>query len=943
MIASAITPAQYSLLRSENQHSRVRLAIFRPNIIHQTTISATPVNTAWPRSFTVASAPPANTPRGTLVLFGTSAGASDVGRAVINLVAGTTVHIYPRTGIAWAAGLHVTITDEIAPIGGRIASGANGETYLDLYQTYSGAFAQMSPVPVMGGDAVVEIGKTHYRNGGHSWHPLGTQITAWQWACPGASITGAATSVPTMQFSTAGNYRLSLTVTAGGVSTTSYRRVLVVGETNTRDVAISNISASRDGRGYSARLLVYGEPIPPLTRVALYAVERYGGTVASLGQVLGCENVVLSGFVSDKDHYYNETERYTECTLEGWQKTVSDLYLPQYQIERVLTATTSHLQILNPDLRKMTWWLSSAGSNVAAVMDVWAESIQRGCPTFAIGQPSALEAFNQLSELYGCLAGVDRYGRLSISEKPELSAAPLRVMDVNNEDIFADYEIREPLEHERAINLTAVSCPLYGNPTNLYSIAPGIANTASEILTPELMTASSQDEANLLAGKIYAAENNLCEIKLELAQNNRLLGIFPAQAIRFANIEYYPLSITDNYDSASGSWTHDVTARRINPPGPAETGSAPVSNEDGDVEVIKIDDYDDIPTLPTLPPIPPDLPEDPTETKTQFSGRVVVACDNAIFYTDNILDPLFPNWMQASVPAGAGQINRLFAFGNVIYAASRLGIWQADMATMTFSKLISLRDIEKYYNNEPNFYSCGVDDLTGVVLAVAGVGYGYGNLGHLYIAENGNISKKTLTHYADMPFGNAIIRTANGELLASYHTSFDSQAVLLSVGSGYTEARITLPGGMNGYGFPVCRKDAPFWLYRHFGSGLLGKTSDNVAFVSLPVYAQRSFDYLDSRIAAIDNYFNLRYTDDYGVTQQLVTMPTNFYPGKIHMLSSDAWLAFGRLELPIVGNVLGAYYTDDAGATWWPKYSNLPEITTDNYIATTSLVVEGGA
>lgn len=928
MITPTTSP-QYALLRSDNQSARLALAIFRPNIIAQTTLTNA-VQTNWPLSITVAGGTLTGVRRGTLIYVGTSAGASDVGRLVARGPAsGLTIPIYPVTGITWYNGLHITITDEIELQGSRINTGSTS-IVLDNGTMWTSNYRNMSPIPIMGGDVVVRVGE-QFSKKSDAYHPLGAAISAYSWTSAGATITGGTTNNPTISFATRGNYRLSLAVTAGGMTSTGFRRVLAWDD-ESADIyparLVGSVSASLYEGGHACRVKIAGSGVLfGGERVALFALaEYYGGAAAHMGQAKGSEKIILSGWVDNLVNYKDEFETWTEFELVGWQRKLQTRNA-QYIVERVTGPESNYLQLKNPTLRSVLWHVCMVESNAGEVMDAWADN-GLVMPTIEHSRAQLFAQLQDVSAIAAGTAGVDRWGRLFLSRDADLKNLASPIISIEAQDVSASYSETRENGIERAVTISAQSVSAFSAASNVYAISPGNSHNAADIVNIDGLAVSSQGELNTIAGRYYGRYNRPTTIMLTMQQNNRLVDLFPSQVVQWKNHNYVPNSLEWIYNNETGGVKLKMTALEINQSGLAETMIVPVTNDDNfSVSEINLPAIPEIP-MPkvdiNIPEFP--MPPDPTKEIDQFAGSIFLLTSGGLYYALDLDNPIAPTYQLAGGPAGYSNMTHIALSNDTVYIAGQHHILAAKRDAMILDYKMTPGILLSKYGDSPlapgypliTIGSFGVNRASGDAVALIGRRF-FGARGDIWINFEpfGELAQPSIEYFG-----------IRGDFVENigYVTSYfrNDSGMVISLGTGYAEVITKNTGflgptflqkGLNGLTY---YKDAYSRIY----------TSENcLDFTALNIFSSVPLGIAPGVIVYIQAQSrSLNKSTDGGNTSTPVATPTGFLPYNVFCADENNWIVSGILSTFGV-TFIAVYKTDDGGVTWWPFYGALAEQT----------------
>lgn len=230
----ALTNDELTLLRSENQTSRLYLALPQPAIVFQAQI-----NQSFPTrdkileiSYDNAIGNYTDVIADMTLLIGTTAGAHDVGITRIRAAATPTkLYIAETSEIPFADDQYLTVLASWEPWPRHVRIDGAKQPQMDATVKYSDQHRWCDPVPILGPHRVAKLingSATLHFDASSSW-VIGSSISAYSWFAPGATTTtGMNTATPTITYTAPGSYYVGCTVTAAnGKSFAGYRVVYI--------------------------------------------------------------------------------------------------------------------------------------------------------------------------------------------------------------------------------------------------------------------------------------------------------------------------------------------------------------------------------------------------------------------------------------------------------------------------------------------------------------------------------------------------------------------------------------------------------------------------------------------------------------------------------------------------------------------------------------------
>lgn len=682
VLPRAATSPELAYLRADNQSTRLYLTIHSPATVYTARLAAVPSSTDKVASITY------NTGSGThtnilpdqTLLIGSTAGGYDIGIARIRNTTGIgatsgTFNIGETSEINWTSNAYLTVLDEFSLWPRHVKIDTDGTTplmdydvaYIDQHQA-----AGSIPTPIMGPHTVVWLrgsSVTYSPDASASWVNGGT-ITAYNWTCTGASVSGGTTATPTITFTSAGTYRLELTVTGDNTITfTGYRYVFVVNESTgvTTQFTLDNCAGDYDTGGWGYRVTLYAEATKALVRdralCILHAVDYYGSTQTSIGYVAGAENVIAVGWIAGESIVWSSQD------MSG--SVAFDVQGPHYWLGQ-MTAFPSGVKDVPDDTTPNKWtkfrgltlnrcWYHFMRWRCTATrcLDVYSNTDTRRIKR--LESPGGQNIWAQLVEIAkrSILADpcADRYGRLFlqinqqyVSDRSSMPTVQAITSSDWSESISFD---RVTVDKAALIDLSGVAWD-GSTATPFFSLAPGhVFNHYGSVDVIDRLALIDQSSSNTLAGLYSARANNpYPKIDIDFAANHRLFDIAPYQRLTLAitasdtvrgvteSLTLIPRAMSysqqDGYLLTSGSFEAEVAADL------AITGDTPV-------------DPPDDPILPIDPPIDPPPIDDslPNEAREMWIGGKRASGDVlGLYYASDFFAGGQPTWVKvASVPA----------------------------------------------------------------------------------------------------------------------------------------------------------------------------------------------------------------------------------------------------------------------------------------------------
>ena len=547
MMARAATADELVKLRSDGQRSKLYLAIHTPALVYSARVNqAVFIDPIAEVAYDTGSGTLANVLPGMTLYVGTSAGAWDKGMLRIRKTPTAGVLYFGETSeIAWADNDYLTVVDEIG-LWPRHVRLAGTTPYMDYDIGYSDQHALLAPYPVLGPAAVLWLPTGGTVNllpdASGSW-ALGSAISSYLWAAPGASATlNLNTALPTITYNAAGTYRVSCLVTAAnGKTTTGYRylHVFSAAAQPVTDFELLSCQGSYDDGGweFSVRMLADATAIRPRSRVILFAEDWYGAIAGSLGPVSSVENIIAMGWIDEESIAPDALSGQLEFAVRGaahWLKTMTGYPVG---IERSSAAATAWTEMQDLTVDRGLWHVLHWRTTASLCLDAFLPGDTRSLPS---AEAPASGIWDQLETLaYQTILAkpvCDRYGRLYCQADTQFLSTAARaavpvVMEITRDDWKGAVGVtRAPTRKCSMLQLSGIQDDTNGP---LMSWARGgVFTLHGATQSVENLLLDNQADANALAGNYFAWLNNeFPNVDLVLGQNNRMIDIAPRQRV----------------------------------------------------------------------------------------------------------------------------------------------------------------------------------------------------------------------------------------------------------------------------------------------------------------------------------------------------------------------------------------------------------------------------
>lgn len=661
MTARALTSPELALLRSSTQFSKLYLAVHKPNTIYTALLNGVPASNdqVYEITFDNGSGTLGNVTAGMTLYVGTSAGAYDLGMCRIRKapIAGT-FYIGLTSEIAWADNCYLTVVDDF-DLWPKHATISDSVLSMDVDIAYSDQHENFNPVPIMGPHAVAWLDDATVDvdfDASDSW-VFDSTISGYSWSAPGSSASSGMTSAtPTVTYNAAGIYRVYCTVTAAnGKTTTGVRHVFVYDRDANQPSTVFQLAqcnADYDSGGWMFDMEMQAEAslsdIRDRSLVVLHAEDWYGTTKQSIGPVENRENLVCVGrVVGESIRWDRETGR-VHFTVQGAHFWLGKI--KAFPVEMQFATNTPDNWSVMPEMTvdRVLWHILYWHSTAIETMDFYPTEDTRYLPegkTLASSLWGQLLDISQSRLLASC--GVDRFGRLFAQIDPQMIPEADRtwpvVMELTDDDWQEGIDLqRVTVQDVSLITLSSQLCDESGGVNTLYSLSPGhVPKRYGEPMSIDRLLAASQSESNTLAGLALGWHTNpYPEIPVVLAQNNRMIDLWPRQ--------FCGLTVADTDTPREISFDGNLIPRRVSlyfdgdsgwmhPELNFEAETFEEINTDGDIPDVEDTSVPPFPHInfPDLPDLEPVFPGDTSSTPSGPPIVTHVLLAVGVIYTEN--------------------------------------------------------------------------------------------------------------------------------------------------------------------------------------------------------------------------------------------------------------------------------------------------------------------
>lgn len=973
-MARAMTSDELAAVRSAGQWSKLYLAIHNPAVVF-----ACRVNQVFTTSDRVVEFDFDGVTTGAYtdvledmtVWVGSSLGAYDLGQGRVRKVpTSSKMYIGEISDVAWADNLYITVVDEFGLWPRHLAMDVSNHVYMDYDIPYVNQHTAMAPIPAMGPPAVAWLtGADVTIDFDASDTPcLSAGSISYVWDAPGASATsGMSTATPAITYDAVGVYRVTCSATVGGVTGVGHRYVFVYSmDSMPAEVKLRSCGGDYEGGGWDFECQIFS-PDADITNlrdramVVLFAKDFYsnGTDKNSIGPIAGRENVIAWGWVDGETLDLNPIQGRASMSVKGpnhWMNLEMGFPLGLENTTGTANAWTNfHELTTNKAVYHWTKWRST----VAKVIDVYfIPDEDRQAPVLEAPAGTLWQQLLAIVEPIMARPCCDRYGRLFVEINsqyiPEADRVAPDVMTVTTKDWTRGIPVRRaPNSKTSKVDLSGIAFTSGAAPQAYFSLSPGhVFKRLGRTMVVDRRLLSTQAKSNTLAGLIMGNENKTYDFEFDVAGNNRMVDICPAQYVATViDAADTPLGITYNGRVVvrSVEFTHDES-RFFHPRwvGEQETFAEIAVNGD----ILKSDGADKfdlssppLPAFPALPTIPlAYLP--PSENNPNHPKTVVIASDQGVFFTKNFdadaADVVWESMNAGLTTAERTQIAKIVVTrSGAIYIMTNGDIWAGwsvvKVASGVGSSWRTIFSSSEYPNADSAIVGLGINPNKSDEIAIwGGRGWSWpydGNVGTYQMAignQSGVNLISSYVNYSHLDYstpiysenGWSILCTQGTSILGSFSSSFMDRFSASGVVSAFLDLSSLGAGSgkLSHYGCPIgTGKKVVYWDIGHllyidsvantatYDSTMTSTGAQGIAFSPTGLKAMGQ-----------DNGGNPYKTTDGGSTWSSAS--------GVIPVGSDVWENCGDDNRWIFGGGTVIRLTIDQGASYVEKGGNLSEI-----------------
>lgn len=973
-MARAATSDELIALRSDNQWSRLFLAMHKPVTVYTARLASLPSSNdiVLQIAFTSGSGTLGDVKEGMVLLVGTTAGARDLGTCRLRKapIAGT-FYIGAKSNISWQASCYLTVLDWMR-FERRDPVLSSGALLMDGDIAYSDQHVNFDPCPNLGPDAVVTL-EGAYVDVPFSAAPFvfDSTISAYSWSvypATGVTITGGTTATPSFRFTIAlGHqaYRVSCLVTAAtGKSVTAHRRAFIFDEDNPPYTAIlKDCGANIDEGGWSFEVEMDADAtlteVCDNALVVLFAKDYYGNVEQSIGPVSGRENIITYGWIENEPIDWNPRGGKISFRVQGPAYWAKQMQCNDFLQEITLGVPVNWEEMQNLTVDKAAFHLLHWRSTFTRICDFYKSGDTNFSPKFESPTGSLWDQLSQIGQKVLAFPGCDRYRRLYLEIEPQAVAEASRTWPVVQ--TLAKNDWMNEINFSRIKNtpngvlyLAGWVVQADGTAITLYSISPGHVaeeHGRSDIIDGLLL--SDQTQSNDLCGLIQGWKNNpYGPFDIELASNHRLIDLWPRQKLTISIAEEDTprgISYSGNLIPRDIAITHDKTgflhtiiqAEAETLPEPAINGDIP--NGDG-----TFDDFPEIEPLGGLSPFPDDsiIPGG----EITVSNRFVIHCErHGMLVTENF-DAANPSWDYVTFFLNVRNM-LVTPSGAVFVHNSADEIWVASSEQGGYTRILTAADLATAFGSGAGIKAMGYNpnmtesvmliiwrnatNLSGTMIGDSS-GFAKGESGYTFDDDTNFLTTKRNDMLAYGGGAWAYVFGCNFPGASQRHqirrftaegVHMDTDPLNISSTEDVTGEGHIFRLGTSGTILMWERNDDYFAILEDNGNGSITSHVPPAQFRGSHTTLAATLDgqYVMAHFTG-GSAGEIRTSSDGGANwSSPLTMPSGFWgPSYIICIDADRWIVTGISNG--TSNRKVVLYTDDFGVTWIDKSGNIANI-----------------
>lgn len=703
----SLSPDQKALLRTPSQRNDLGFAVLQPKTVFSCQINDTFTTHDMVLEFiydNVTTGSYSDVVVGMTMYIGTTAGAYDLGVCRVRKAATSTIlYVGETSEIDFDDNLYVTVVREHSLWARHLVTESSSVVYMDGDVEYSDQHTNFDPVPILGGDVVVDVESypvtITFPKVVDSW-VFGDTIASYSFAADEGTVLNGTSTNPSLRidsYPTNGYIEVALTITttSGGKSFTGYRYVYVFDTTHRpiTDFELETCRVDKGVGGWTLEVTLNDSDDIALTHhrglAILFTKDYFGGTAGVVGLDVDRENILMSAWIyqhTDTNDIEFAPRKLEVHGAHQWLQKISC-----FPTGIRLDATASWTDIPALTVSKGLWHLLHWRTTATAVMDIYlndGDLYTKECSTAAqnIWAQIADIAMSQIvaeprcSHNKGLYVGRP-YNLLSASDR---AANSIQVMTLLTSDYVRKNKITWKAPVVGKLLLSGVVVTVQGSGSSLFSLSPGHAPAfEGDWLVLDNLLLEDQSQANSLAGLIFADKINPYEdIPLVFTGANHVFDIAPMMHANISMTQFSgvvtPSWINYSKDSEGGKLVVEIGFEG------ATIGEALSTN--GDIPIGNGEFVTPVPSAyPSTPSYDLTIPDMPT---LEFPGLGSVTVDTPC--ADYISNQFALSWSRTYLQGSdAGKVTAHVYFPCKIRASGSFaptyiklnGIWAGDAKT----------------------------------------------------------------------------------------------------------------------------------------------------------------------------------------------------------------------------------------------------------------------
>lgn len=585
-----LSPAEFELLRTRPQTTKLYLSIFQPVAIFKAQVNNVSASKG-DRVITfdsVSLGVYTYIQNGMTMWVGTTAGGREKGKIRVRSATSTTITVSENSDILWADNLYLTVFHywELWPVYPRIIQNPADDEDVIFYKDYDipysnqnsilGTYINAGPHRAAWLDPASGQALIYYSSTG-TYNLLGNSLN-YNWFFEGATVTGSSSANPGyITYNTPGHYvtRLSVSGTNGAVDTT-YRYVSIYNNANPPITkwTMDSLQGSRGEGGYTASFKVFETiPLQEHAVVVIFGKNEYGSTQANMGgNFPNAGDILFVGYVEKDSISYDY--QHSEVSFDAASLTASMQKSLGFAVSvKSVLSPVRWYELLDMDGRRAIYHYLRWHTTALSLSDFQFVGDDKNIQYYDSDRGSMYDAVHNYmrNALVGNVVS-DRQGKvwmeIDAMAYPDPTGTFTSKMNITSRDWMNSPSIEERLTNDVSYmewGGIAYSGVNTGTFSPIISEAPGSApGFYGTISSQQGLALINQDQLNRLTGNVFANSNSSYPtIGIDMSINAANLDIAPQETVEL----HISTSDTVRNVAIDGLYIPDSISWKYNPKG----------------------------------------------------------------------------------------------------------------------------------------------------------------------------------------------------------------------------------------------------------------------------------------------------------------------------------------------------------------------------------------